>query len=93
MTRGSLCFCSLGVPCEKCDFKLRRDVQQGRRGLATEPVDGRDTLESLQLVHENLLKRKRVLEAAMLASLSALWGLVAPSAPTETRRSSNCSPH
>jgi hypothetical protein len=31
--------------------------------IATEPVYGKDTLEAVQLVHKNLLRRKRVLEA------------------------------
>jgi putative DNA-invertase from lambdoid prophage Rac len=54
-----------GLP--KASAKARAEIDR----IATEPVYGRDTLEFLQLVHENLLKRKRVLEVAMPATLRA----------------------
>ena len=44
----------------KASAKARDEIER----IASELVHARTTLESLQLVHENLLKRKRVLDAA-----------------------------
>jgi hypothetical protein len=44
----------------KASAKARDEIKR----IAAEPIHGEDTLELLQLVHENLLKRRRVLEAA-----------------------------
>jgi hypothetical protein len=41
----------------KASAKARAEIER----IVAEPVHGRDTLESLQLVHENLRRRKRVL--------------------------------
>jgi putative DNA-invertase from lambdoid prophage Rac len=49
----------------KASTKARDEIDR----IAAEPVYGRDMLETLQLVHENLLKRKRVLEAAVPATM------------------------
>jgi putative DNA-invertase from lambdoid prophage Rac len=43
----------------KVSAKAREEINR----IASEPVHGKDTLETVQLVHENLRRRKHVLEA------------------------------